>query len=278
MYLRGGDDAYGYFSINARFTKWSLVKCSLIQVRRNIDIQRRMICLASRLKYVSAFQKCAFRWHGELMWHVIYSRSILIWICLERQEELAFLQSTRSDFASALDSLAIIWCHGQEILHAPRKSSQVLRFLVSSSWFSLNLWRVWLFFILFSCRLRMLEPDPSKRATVEELLQDPWLNEIEEDDDMVLYRERKNRSATPVTPANDAWYLSFYRILLSLNTFLTGHFEYTTRPTSNFFLIYAIAHSVYCITFNLGIKFRQCFLLQIASMSQSSWGSSTIKI
>lgn len=50
----------------------------------------------------------------------------------------------------------------------------------------------------------MLEPDPSKRATVEELLQDPWLNEIEEDDDMVLYRERKNRSATPVTPANDA--------------------------------------------------------------------------
>ena len=49
----------------------------------------------------------------------------------------------------------------------------------------------------------MLEPDPSKRATVEELLQDPWLNELEEDDDMVLYRERKKRPATPVTPAND---------------------------------------------------------------------------
>lgn len=47
----------------------------------------------------------------------------------------------------------------------------------------------------------MLEPDPSKRATVEDLLQDPWLNELEEDDDMVLYRERKKR---PVTPNNDA--------------------------------------------------------------------------
>lgn len=47
----------------------------------------------------------------------------------------------------------------------------------------------------------MLEPDPSKRATVEELLQDPWLNELEEDDDMVLYRERKKR---PAAPSNDA--------------------------------------------------------------------------
>lgn len=47
----------------------------------------------------------------------------------------------------------------------------------------------------------MLEPDPAKRATVEELLQDPWLNEIEEDDDMVLYRERKK---PPVVPAEAA--------------------------------------------------------------------------
>lgn len=47
----------------------------------------------------------------------------------------------------------------------------------------------------------MLEPDPSKRATVEELLQDRWLNEIEEDDDMVLYRERKKVPVVPVEGA-----------------------------------------------------------------------------
>lgn len=41
----------------------------------------------------------------------------------------------------------------------------------------------------------MLEPDPAKRATVEELLLDPWINEIEEDDDMVLYREKKKQPA-----------------------------------------------------------------------------------
>jgi hypothetical protein len=45
----------------------------------------------------------------------------------------------------------------------------------------------------------MLEPDPSKRATVDELLQDPWLNEIEEDDDFVLYTE-KRRSYPPPPP------------------------------------------------------------------------------
>lgn len=37
----------------------------------------------------------------------------------------------------------------------------------------------------------MLQPDPAKRATVDELLQDPWLNEIEENDDMILHREKQ---------------------------------------------------------------------------------------
>ncbi|KAK9896190.1 Pkinase-domain-containing protein [Cystobasidium minutum MCA 4210] len=49
--------------------------------------------------------------------------------------------------------------------------------------------------------LRMLEPDPTKRATVDELLQDPWLNEIEEDDDLVLLRQRKKDSTAPAETA-----------------------------------------------------------------------------
>lgn len=47
----------------------------------------------------------------------------------------------------------------------------------------------------------MLEPDPTKRATVDELLQDPWLNEIEEDDDLVLLRQRKKDSTAPAETA-----------------------------------------------------------------------------
>lgn len=38
--------------------------------------------------------------------------------------------------------------------------------------------------------LRMLEPIPNKRATVDELLTDPWLDELEEDEGYVVHRHK----------------------------------------------------------------------------------------
>jgi hypothetical protein len=36
----------------------------------------------------------------------------------------------------------------------------------------------------------MLEPVTAKRATVDELLKDPWLNELEEDDGYIVHRHK----------------------------------------------------------------------------------------
>ena len=84
--------------------------------------------------------------------------------------------------------LAYAGRHGEQVQDAEREGTTIRRLhvrLLQHSWLVSGGREL-------TCpinhRLRMLEADPSKRATVDDLLDDSWLDELEEDDDFILHK------------------------------------------------------------------------------------------